>query len=44
MPQTRTTTTPTIAPTVEPIPQPELMPSEVCTQQTRESASPDVAP
>jgi hypothetical protein len=36
--------TPTPAPTIEPAPEPQLWPGEICTQQKRELASPDVSP
>jgi hypothetical protein len=44
---TETTTpvrTPTQSPTVTPAPGPQLWPAEICTQQKRELASPDVSP
>jgi hypothetical protein len=36
--------TPTEAPTTIPEPGPQLWPAEICTQQKRELASPDVSP
>jgi hypothetical protein len=36
--------TPTESPTTIPGPAPQLWPAEICTQQKRELASPDVSP
>jgi hypothetical protein len=36
--------TPTESPTTSPEPGPQLWPAEICTQQKRELASPDVSP
>ena len=36
--------TPTQTPTTEPARSPQLWPAEICTQQKRELASPDVSP
>jgi len=45
MPQTTTTpVTPSIAPTTEPAEEPKLFPDEICPQQRREHAAPDVEP
>jgi hypothetical protein len=36
--------TPVVSPETQPLPQPELWPIEICPQQKREHASPDVSP
>lgn len=44
MPSTTPVRTPTVTPQTQPIPAPELYPDEICPQQQREHASPDVSP